>query len=173
TEPAVSWYKSLPEDLEAPSIAERSVMYDTDGEVFAEVWVEDRIKLSSLDEVSDYAIDALIATEDRRFYDHNGFDFAGTARAATTGHGGGSGITQQLVKNLQFYNTEANEEDKFEAVDANLERKIRELRYSIAYEEEHDKDEILLEYFNTVSFGAPTVYSLESAAKHIFGTSAK
>lgn len=172
-EPMVQWYKSLPSELEDAAIAERSIMYDANGDKFAEIWSEDRIILESLDDISQYAIDGLIATEDRRFEEHGGFDPIGTARAAIQGYGGGSGITQQLVKNLQFYDREATDEERFEAVDANIARKIQELRYAISYEEEHSKDEILLAYFNTVSFGAPNIYSIEAASQYLFDKSAK
>lgn len=168
TEPAVSWYKELPSDLPEASIAERNNLYDANGDIFAEVWVEDRMILDDLDQISDYAIDGLIATEDQRFWDHEGFDVRGTARAALNG-GGGSGITQQLVKNLQFYDQSRSEEERWDAVDISIERKIQELRYSIAYENDHSKEEILLEYFNVVSFGGPDVYSIESASRFFFG----
>lgn len=167
-EPAVSWYKELPSELPEIEIAETNTLYDADGEEFAEVWVEERRALDSLDEISDYAIDGLIATEDRRFYDHEGFDPIGTARSAVYGTGGGSGITQQLIKNLQFYDYEATDEERWDAIDPSLERKAQELKYAMRYENEHSKDEILLNYFNVVSFGGPDIYSIEAASRYFF-----
>jgi membrane peptidoglycan carboxypeptidase len=170
-EPALTFWNRLPEELEDVTIAERNTLYDVNGNVFAEVWSEDRIILESLDAISPYAQDALIDTEDKRFYTHQGVDIIGTARAALSGSGGGSGITQQLVKNLQFYNR-AGTTDKDAAVEQTLARKLRELKISLAYEKEHSKEDILLQYFNTVSFGAPNIYSLEAAARYFFGKSA-
>lgn len=171
-QPALSWYKELPTDLPDTAISERNVIYDANGDEIAEFWTEDRIMLDDSDQISEHAIDALIATEDRRFYEHEGYDPIGILRSAVTGSGGGSGITQQLVKNLQYYDQSSSEEEQQQATAVSLERKFQELRYAIEYENNHSKDEILLKYFNTVSFGGPNVYSIESAAQYFFGKSA-
>lgn len=173
SEPVVDYWKSLPDELPEISISERNYLYDKNGEVFAELWSEDRIEVNSLDNISQHAIDALIATEDQRFYEHNGFDFNGTMRAFLSGSGGGSGITQQLIKNLQFYNALGTEESKQSAVESSYTRKVKELKIALAYEEKYSKDEILLQYFNTVAFGTPNTYGIETASRHLFGKSAK
>lgn len=170
-EPMTNYWKDLPKSLNNIMISERNVMYDSDGVPFAETWDEDRTALKSLNDVSDYTKKALIDTEDSRFYEHDGLDVKGTLRAALKG-GGGSGITQQLVKNLQFYNM-AGKDKKDEAVESTYSRKIRELKLSLGYEESHSKDEILLAYFNTVAFGSPNIYSIESASKYFFNKPAK
>jgi membrane peptidoglycan carboxypeptidase len=169
--PVAEYWKALPSKLDDVSIAQRNTFYDKDGNEFAQTWVEDRIILPSIDKVSKYAKDGLIATEDKRFYDHGGVDVIGTARAALTGSGGGSGITQQLVKNLQFYNT-AGQDKKLQSTEHSLSRKIRELKLAIEYESTHTKDQIVLNYFNTVAFGSPTTYSIETASQYFFGKSA-
>lgn len=171
SEPVVDMWKNYPEQLDNVSIAERNIISDKNGDVFAQIWSEDRVSVENLDDISDYAKEGLIATEDKRFYDHKGIDVKGTARAALRG-GGGSGITQQLVKNLQFYNM-AGKDKKDEAVEVSYERKVKELKLSLSYEEDHSKDEILLEYFNTVAFGSPNIYSIEAASQYFFGKSAK
>lgn len=171
-EPFVDVWQKIPDELENITIAERNIIYDKNGEVFAEVWSEDRIFVDSLDDISIYAQQGLIATEDKRFYEHKGYDFQGTVRAFFRG-GGGSGITQQLVKNLQFYNMAGKDGAKDEATEATYARKIKELKFAMGYEETHTKDEILLEYFNTVAFGGPNIYSIEAAAQYFFGKSAK
>lgn len=171
-ESGVDLWRSLPEEMDEVSIAERNILYDINGDVFAQVWAEDRVALESLDQISDHAKNGLIATEDKRFYEHSGIDYIGTARSALSGSGGGSGITQQLVKNLQFYNM-AGKDKKASAVEETYGRKLRELKLSFNYEETHTKDEILLQYFNTVAFGAPNIYSIESASQYFFGKSAK
>jgi len=171
SEPVVDMWKNYPEELDNISIAERNILYDKNGDVFAQVWSEDRVSVEGLDEISDYAKKGLIATEDKRFYEHNGFDIKGTARAALKG-GGGSGITQQLVKNLQFYNM-AGKDKKEKAIEVSYQRKAKELKLSLAYEKTHSKDEILLQYFNTVAFGNPNIYSIEAASQYFFGKPAK
>lgn len=173
SEPVVQYWKELPSEFEKDvAIGERNVLYDINGKPFASLWVEDRIKLTNIDQVSDFAIKALVATEDKNFYKHAGFDPKGTIRAAITGRGGGSGITQQLIKNLQFFNL-SGKDDKKAATEATIGRKIRELKLSLGYEKSHTKDEILLNYFNTVAFGGPNTYSIEKAASYYFGKHAK
>lgn len=169
--PVAEFWKNLPSELPDPVIGQRNKMLDKNGDVFAEIWSEDRINLDSLDKISPLAIQALIDTEDKRFYDHNGFDPIGTARAALKSSGGGSGITQQLVKNLQFYDL-AGKDKKDAAVESSLNRKVQELKYSMSYENSHTKNEILLNYFNTVAFGSPNVYSIQSASQYFFGKNA-
>lgn len=170
--PVADLWKKLPNSLEDAQIGEKNVLLDKNGKKFAEIWNEDRTKLASTDDISEYAIQALIDTEDKRFWDHNGVDAIGTTRSAVLGTGGGSGITQQLVKNLQFYNM-AGRDKRDEAVEKTYYRKIKELKLAMAYEKEHSKEEILLQYFNTVAFGAPNIYSIETAAQYFFGKHAK
>ena len=172
-EPAVKVWKSIPDTVPNPTIAERNRLYDINGNVYAELWAENRIEVKDLQDISVHAQQALIDTEDKRFYDHNGFDVKGTFRAALSGHGGGSGITQQLVKNLQFFDYFAHDDNKASATEKTYARKIRELKMSLRYEKEHSKEEILLNYFNTVAFGAPNIYGIETASKYFFGKPAK
>lgn len=174
---AVEWgdsaYESLPSELpEDLTISQRNTLLDINGKPFAEVYSQDRIILDSLDKVSPHVKNALISTEDKRFYEHNGIDVIGTARAFISGSGGASGITQQLVKNLQFFSA-AGEEDKERAVEATYARKIQEMKYALDYEQKHSKDEILLNYLNLVSFGSPSTYSIESASQYFFDKPAK
>lgn len=166
--PVAEFWKALPTKLDDVSIAQRNTFYDKDGNQFAQTWAEDRVVLPALDKVSEYAKQGLIATEDKRFYEHGGVDVIGTARAALTGSGGGSGITQQLVKNLQFYN-QAGQDKKNQSTERSLNRKLRELKLAMEYEKTHTKDEIVLSYFNTVAFGSPTTYSIETASQYFFG----
>ena len=162
----VAVWRSMPDELPDVSIAGHNYLYDKNGAVFAEVWEQDRVKLQKVNQISTFARQGLIDTEDKRFYDHNGFDFRGTARSALSGHGGGSGLTQQLVKNLQFYDLSTNKNR--EATAHTYARKARELKLAMNYEHHHTKDEILLTYFNTVAFGSPNIYGIETAAQYFF-----
>jgi membrane peptidoglycan carboxypeptidase len=173
SEPFAEAWKAIPSELEDIAIAERTVFYDKTGAPFAELWDENRIELETLDEINSHSKEALINTEDKRFYEHNGFDFLGTLRAAATRHGGGSGITQQLIKNLLFYNLLGKEGSKESATEQTLDRKLQELKLAMEYEKKYTKDEILLKYFNTVSFGSPTVYGIETASRYFFNKPAK
>lgn len=119
------------------------------------------------DQISPYIIDALISTEDRRFYTHKGYDIKGIARAAVrrvvrgnNSGGGGSTITQQLAKNAKL------------SQEQTLTRKAKELFLAIEIEKEYSKDEILEMYLNKSYFGSG-VWGVEDASKKYFGKSAK
>jgi penicillin-binding protein 1A len=119
-------------------------------------------RLVELDEVAPSLIDAVIATEDRRFYSHFGVDPLGVARAvlANVEAGGvvqgGSTITQQLAKNL------------FLSGERSMDRKIREMILAVWLETRLTKPEILTLYLNRVYLGAGA-YGVEAAAQRYFG----
>ena len=112
-------------------------------------------------ELPSYFIDALIATEDRRFFTHNGIDFWGLARAMATNVKagsivqGGSTLTQQLAKNL------------FLSPDRTIKRKIQEVMLALWLEHHFDKEAILTLYLNRVYFGAGA-YGIDAAAHRYF-----
>jgi penicillin-binding protein 1A len=102
-----------------------------------------------------HVIEAFLATEDRRFYSHWGVDPRGIARAAWTGTGGGSTITQQLAK-FTFLSPERT-----------LTRKAREALIAFWLESWLTKDEILSRYLSNAYFG-DNVYGLRAASLHYF-----
>ena len=102
-----------------------------------------------------HVIEAFLATEDRRFYSHWGVDPRGIARAALTGNGGGSTITQQLAK-FTFLTPERT-----------LSRKAREALIALWLEGWLTKDEILSRYLSNAYFG-DNVYGLRAASLHYF-----
>ena len=116
----------------------------------------------NLDELPPYLPDALLATEDRRFYSHFGIDPRGLLRAIVTnieaGHlvQGGSTITQQLAKNV------------FLTPDRTVRRKGQELLLALWLEHSLTKQQILALYLNRVYFGAGT-YGVDAAARKYFG----
>jgi penicillin-binding protein 1A len=119
----------------------------------------------SLDTMSPYIPEAVIAIEDRRFYSHFGVDPLGLARAFVnnvTGQPiqGGSTLTQQLAKNL------------FLSPDRTLERKVQEVLLSFWLEQKYTKDQILAMYLNRVYFGS-NAYGVEAAARRYFNKSAR
>lgn len=123
---------------------------------------------TSLDNIPEYLQNAFIAVEDSRFYEHNGIDIKGIARAAVTGLAsgefsqGGSTITQQLIKNSVFPNF--TNETKWEKI----ERKIQEWYLAVQVEKLVDKDEILENYLNTINLGQNTL-GVQAASKRYFG----
>ncbi|HLY78485.1 MAG TPA: PBP1A family penicillin-binding protein [Caulobacteraceae bacterium] len=112
-----------------------------------------------------YVPAAFVAIEDKRFYEHNGYDVAGMARAvladlaAGRAREGASTITQQLAKNL------------FLSSDRTLERKGTELVYAVELEQTYSKQQILGLYLSRVYFGAGA-YGIEAASRRYFGVSA-
>ncbi|MGX7405932.1 transglycosylase domain-containing protein [Aerococcus urinaehominis] len=120
----------------------------------------------SLDQISQNLQDAVISTEDKRFYQHPGFDLIGIGRAAlgflgSGGNivGGGSTLTQQLVKNSYL------------SSDQTLIRKFKELFLAMEIEKHYDKNQILEMYLNHTYFGNG-VYGVEDASQKYFGKSA-
>lgn len=168
-QPVVEYWKAIPAELPKIAIAQRNVILDRDGNLIAQTWSENRIEAKNLKAITPLAAQALVATEDKRFYSTKGVDLVGTARSLLKGSGGGSGITQQLIKNLLYFNILTPAHKKGAAVERSVTRKARELKLALEYERTHSKDEILLNYFNTVAFGSPSIYGIETASQYFFG----
>lgn len=133
----------------------------SDGAVFAVRGVS-RGRSVELSEVPRYLIDAVVAMEDRRFFQHSGFDLRGIVRAAFTNLmagdtvQGGSTITQQLAKNV------------FLSPERTLARKIQEVLLAIWLERRLTKEEILARYLSTIYLGAGA-YGVDAASQRYFG----
>lgn len=159
-----------PEDVSP--IGYTSFIVDEDGVVLEKLLEAGSNRVyTELENVPDYLIDAFVAIEDSRFYDHNGIDIIGILRAAvsniTSGSisEGASTITQQLIKNSIFTNF-ANEETTYEKV----ERKIQEIFIALELETLISKDVIMEDYLNTINLGQNTL-GVESASQRYFGKS--
>lgn len=126
----------------------------------------------ALSQVSADMQNAIVAIEDERFYEHNGIDLYGIARAFVTGirtgrfSEGASTITQQLIKNRVF--TEWTQERSFFD---RFQRKIQEQYLALQLEKTMSKEEILENYLNTINFGAGS-YGIQAAAQRYFGKNA-
>ncbi|MGH3989386.1 MAG: penicillin-binding protein, partial [Pseudonocardiaceae bacterium] len=121
---------------------------------------------------------AIISIEDRRFFEHNGVDWRGTARAVTTNltasgsaleGQGASTLTMQYVKNYLLYAVARNAAERAAAVESSPARKLREIRVALQLEKQLSKDEILARYLNIVFFGH-NAYGVASAARTYFNT---
>ena len=152
-------------DLRKAKSEAPSLLLASDGSVMAEYkrinrdWV-------TLDAVAPSVVDALIATEDHRFYEHHGIDFrriAGAVLSTLSGNlQGGSTITQQLARNL--YPEEIGRA-------ATITRKVKEAITAIKIEAVYSKQEILETYLNTVPF-LYNAFGIEMAARTYFDKSA-
>lgn len=168
----IEYWARADSDIGDVKTNQHTIMYDKNGNEFAEVWTENRKEVSSLDKVSRIMQDSVISAEDKGFRNHGAINITATIRSLATGSGGGSGITQQLIKNLLFYNDNATPEERKAAYETTMSRKLRELKMAMKYEETHSKDEILLEYLRTVAMGSPNIYGVETASETIFNKKA-
>ena len=149
---------------------ESTVIYDKDGQIFAKLGVERREKIS-YDEMPEVLIDAIIATEDARFFQHNGFDLPRFLKASfgqisgNSAAGGASTITMQVVKNSFT--------SKIDKGFQGVVRKFTDIYMAIfKVEKSYTKKEILEFYANSYYLGSGA-YGVEQAALTYFGKSAK
>ncbi|HSP88879.1 MAG TPA: PBP1A family penicillin-binding protein [Ignavibacteriaceae bacterium] len=157
------------EELENPRPQLASKVFTADGELLGQFFIENRIE-TDIDSLPPFLIDALIATEDRKFYDHWGVDLSRFFKAMiknvfTFSREGASTITQQLAKNL--YELKSYDEN---ILDTGV-RKIREWITAIQIEKNYTKKEILELYLNVSYFGR-SAYGIESASKVYFNKKA-
>jgi penicillin-binding protein 1A len=149
-------------DLENPSILQASEVYAEDGSLMGKYYTErgNRSNVKYRD-ISRYAVDALIATEDERFYNHSGIDFKSTLRAVFTlgTQGGGSTITQQLAKALL---DQGSKNKAWRVIE-----KLKEWIIAIKLEKNFTKEEIITLYLNAVPFGN-NIYGIRNASRTFF-----
>jgi len=170
------WYgeyivQGLPslEELENPRPAFASKVFAEDGAVLDQFAEQNRTRIA-LAKLPQGLLDALIATEDKEFYNHWGVNLPRFARQMvinvfTFRGAGASTLTQQLARNL--YRLQGREESLFDKIT----RKIREFITSVQIERNFTKQEILEQYL-TVSFFGRSAYGIESAAQRYFNKSA-
>ncbi|WP_235296457.1 transglycosylase domain-containing protein [Portibacter marinus] len=142
-----------------------SSLLDAKGELIAEYYIENRTNVE-LDQISPYFLDALIATEDARFYKHSGIDYRSLGRVAVKtlllqkeSSGGGSTITQQLVKNVF-------KRKRYGILTLPI-NKFSEIIAAHRLENIYSKEEILKLYVNTVSFGE-RAFGINTASNRFF-----
>ncbi len=163
-------YQSMSSQLPDPDITkargrdQTTVIYDRTGKILAKLYAEENRQDVALADMPEQLKQAVIATEDRRFYEHKGVDPLGIARAIYTDikvrekAQGGSTITQQYVKQA------------FVTSEKTLKRKVQEAILAQRVERRYTKDQILENYLNTIYFGHGA-YGVEAAARVYFGKS--
>ena len=149
--------------LENPKTFLATEIISSDGETLGKFYLDDNRTPVDYDELPEHLVDALVATEDIRYYDHAGIDYRGTLRAiAKMGQGGGaSTISQQLAKQLFTKQVSSN---KFQR----LFQKVREWVIAIRLERQYTKEEIIAMYFNMSDFGN-NADGIRSASRIYFG----
>lgn len=158
------------EELENPKPQLASKVYSIDGEMIGRFYIENRIE-TDIDSLPSYVVEALVSTEDRRFFDHWGVDLSRFVKAMiknvfTFSREGASTITQQLAKNL--YDLKSRNENAFQTGI----RKIREWITAVQIEKNYTKKEILELYLNVSYFGK-SAYGIEAASRVYFDKNAK
>jgi 1A family penicillin-binding protein len=142
-----------------------SVILDRNGKIFGQIYVENR-ETVPYDQLPRHLINAVVAVEDAKFYQHSGYDLLGIVRAAfknvTAGHvrQGGSTITQQLARN------------SFSLKERTFRRKLLEVFLARRIEENLNKQKIMELYLNRIYFGGG-LYGAEAAARGYFGKAAR
>ncbi len=164
----IGLFGKLPSEQDLQNITQHNAteVYSTNGVLLGKYFLENRSSISYKD-IPQVAIDALIATEDSRFFEHEGVDLYSIPRVVIKtiilgdkSGGGGSTISQQLAKNL-FGRTD------YGALSMPV-NKLKENILALKLEEVYNKEEIITLYLNTVSFGE-NVFGIKSAAYRYFG----
>jgi penicillin-binding protein 1A len=153
--------------LENPKSNQASEVISDDNVVLGTYYVQNRSNVR-YDEISPNVINALIATEDIRFYNHSGIDFKRTFTVIFYNlmgkRQGASTITQQLALNL------FSKEGRSKNFIKRLVQKSQELIVAVKLERQYTKEEIITMYLNTVDFGSYNTFGIKSAARTYFST---
>ncbi len=149
------------DELQNPSSSLASELYADDGSMMGKYFLEDRSPVK-FDDISKNIINALIATEDERFYKHSGIDAIALLRVVRTlgKQGGGSTITQQLALNMFGKDRASNKLQR-------AKQKLQEWIIAVKLEKNFTKEEILTYYLNTVPFG-DNIFGIRNASRTFF-----
>lgn len=178
TKTATDTFNEIPSVLDIVAPAQASKIYASDGKTLLATYYSENRLVVPLSEISMNLQNAVIATEDKRFWSHGGVDIQGITRAAlqqVSGKGGGgSTLTQQYVKNalIQKASRDGDLAGVEKAKEDAIERKMREAKLALHVEKTMSKEEILEGYLNIAQFGIK-VYGAETAANYYFGKKAK
>ena len=168
---AVAWIsRDLPDPnkLNERQVSQSTKIYDRTGEqLLYEVYQNQKRTLVEMDQISDFAKKATVAVEDKNFYEHSGIRIQSILRARffsligrRAGSGGGSTLTQQLIKNTIVGDARSGFAGYF--------RKIKEAILAIRLEKKYTKEQILKLYLNEIPYGS-TNYGIEAASQSYFG----
>lgn len=164
------WFGPVPTYAELRNIQNNtaSEVYSEDNVLLGKYYIENRVN-ADFDELSPFLLNALVATEDARFFEHKGVDFRALIRVffktillQNDNAGGGSTLSQQLAKNLY-----GRRSSGFLALPA---AKFREMFTARRLEKIYTKEELLKLYLNTVPFG-DDIYGVKVASQHFFNVS--
>lgn len=165
----VYFAKDLPDPgkMSSRTVSQSTKIYDRTGEVMLyEIHGDEKRTVVQLDQISPFLTKGVVATEDKKFYNHIGIDPKGIARSIYKDivqrqkAQGGSTITQQLIKNSILTSEKS------------YQRKIKEIILALEMEQKFSKDQILEMYLNQIPYGS-NIYGAEAASQTFFGKSVK
>ncbi len=167
-------FENLPSVLVQPLLPQQTKIYTADGKLLATIYSQNR-QVVPIAQISPLLQKAVVSIEDSRFYEHNGVDLRGLARALVSNAQGGSvqggsTLTQQYVKNVLVL-TATTDEERAAATARTPARKLREMRLALGLEKVWSKAKILEGYLNIAYFG-DGAYGAEAAAERYFGVHA-
>lgn len=175
---SIMFFNQLPSGLNVDPPSQSTKVLSADGKLIANFYAENRVRVS-LAEMSPYIKDAIIAVEDRRFYEHAGVDPQGILRALSSnltggGRQGASTLTQQYVANVVTESLVSADrgDEVIRGGQKTIGDKIREIKLAIELEKKYTKDQILEGYLNIVFFNRDA-YGIEAAARYFYSTTAK
>jgi len=164
--------QSMPEELiEVPS-AQTTYVYANDGKTLLTMFYEEHRRPTDIDDMSPHILQAIVAAEDTRFYEHNGVDAKGVARAFVANQQAGgvsqgaSTLTMQYVR-MALRDGARTPRQALAATEQTTARKLREMRLAIELEKRISKEEILERYLNSAYFGH-RAYGIFAAAEVFF-----
>jgi membrane peptidoglycan carboxypeptidase len=167
---------SVSTDLASGQLPQTSTITDSAGAPIAYLFDQNRDPVAA-DRIAPAMKAAIVAIEDRRFYQHQGVDWQGTIRAVVANSASGdvvqgaSTLTQQYVKNYLLYVEAQTEAERLKATEQTPARKLREARIALQMERSLSKEEILDRYLNIVFWGNGA-YGVSAAARTYFNTTA-
>ncbi|MCS4535921.1 transglycosylase domain-containing protein [Corynebacterium sp. HS2168-gen11] len=161
------------QDLTSSTTPGVTTITDKNGQPFAWLYDQRRYEVPA-DAIAQSMKDAIVAIEDRRFYEHNGVDIQGNVRAMLRNilaggvEQGASTINQQYVKNYLLLVSSTTKDEQQAAIETSIPRKLREMRMASGLDKTLTKDAILTRYLNIIPFGNGA-YGIEAAAQTYFG----
>ncbi|ROP29690.1 membrane peptidoglycan carboxypeptidase [Couchioplanes caeruleus] len=164
--------QSMPEQLTVVPSAQTTYVYANDGKTLLTMFYEEHRKPTRIEDMSPYITSAIVASEDTRFYEHNGVDPKGVARAFVANQQAGgvsqgaSTLTMQYVR-MALRDGAKTPKEALEATEQTTERKLREMRLAIEVEQRISKQEILQRYLNSAYFGH-RAYGIFAASEVFF-----
>nr|WP_235500211.1 transglycosylase domain-containing protein [Arthrobacter sp. Leaf69] len=175
---SITFFNQLPSALTVDPPSQSTKVLTADGKLIATFYAENRVRVG-LDQMSPYIKDAIVAVEDRRFYEHAGVDPQGILRALSSnlrgdGRQGASTLTQQYVANVVTESLVSSDrgDEVIRSGQKTVGDKLREMKLAIELEKKYSKDQILEGYLNIVFFNRDA-YGIEAASRYFFSTTAK